>query len=144
MKKLEKEKRFDSWMLWTVAVIGVVFIILARDARLGMIVFLLATCIESGLFSLIYGARSKWRSSDPARAVFWIIFSYFLVSCHILVSYFWRADYALREDIRQFLYLFMTLAGLNILLTARRVQQYTIREKHRLEDAILRAQTEGP
>lgn len=144
MKRLEREKKFDAWALRLVALMGIVFIIAVRDSRAAIVVFLLATCVESGLFSLIYGIRSKWRSSDPARAVFWIIFSYFALSCHILVSYFWRADYALREDIRQFLYLFMTLAGLNILLTARRLQQFTSREKHRLEDEIRKAQTEGP
>lgn len=134
------EKKIDSWILRMVALVGVVFIVAVRDARMATVVFLLATCIESGLFSLFYGMRSQWRSSDAAKAVFWIIFSYFTLSCHVLVSYFWRADYSLREDIRQFLYLFMTIAGLNILLTVRRIQQYTAREKAR----FMEGQTEGP
>lgn len=139
MKRLAVEKKVDSWILRVVGVTGVVFIVAVRDARLATIIFLLATCVESGLFSLMYGLRSQWRSSDAAKAVFWIIFSYFTLSCHILVSYFWRSDYSLREDIRQFLYLFLTLAGLNILLTVRRLQQYTAREKQRVEDSL----TEG-
>lgn len=136
MKKLAAEKRVDSWILRIVGVAGIVFIVAARDARMSTIVFLMATCIESGLFSLMYGLRSRWRSSDAAKAVFWIIFSYFCLSCHILVSYLWRADYSLREDIRQFLYLFLTLAGLNILLTVRRFQQFTIREQRRIEEGL--------
>lgn len=133
MRKLAKEKKIDTWILRVVAFIGIVLIVAIDDARTATIVFLLATCIESGLFSLIYGLRSRWRSSDAARAVFWIIFAYFALSCHILVSYFWRADYSIREELRQFFYLFLTIAGLNILLTVRRFQQFTAREQHRLQ-----------
>lgn len=102
-------------------VVGIVLVIAVDKPRTGTIVFLAATSLESGLFSLIYGLRSQWHRSAPARAVFWAILAYWGVATHTLTLYLWSARFFWTNAVRELLYLGLALAGLNLVLTVVRV-----------------------
>lgn len=100
---------------------GLLTVTLIDSARTGTIVFLVVTAIESGVFSLIYGLRSDWRNEPAARAVFWIVLAYFGVAAHLVTMYAWPIRFWWTDDLREFLYLGLALAGLNLVLVLTRV-----------------------
>lgn len=108
-------------IIWIAALVGAACVLLIDSPRTGTIVFVAVTCIESGLFSAIYGLRSDWRGEPAARAVFWSVFTYFLVAAQLLTLYVWTARPWWSDDLRELLYLFFMLAGLNLLLTVIRI-----------------------
>lgn len=100
----------------TALVVGIAAMLLIEDSRTGLIVFLASTCVESGLFCLVYGLRSDWRSAAAARAVFWAVLGYFFVSAQALSIYLvGRQPWT--DDVRELLYLGLMIAGLNLVAT---------------------------
>lgn len=104
-----------------VALVGIALVILVSDTRIGIIVFVTVTAAESGLFCLVYGLRATWREVDAARAVFWAVLAYFGVSAHLVTLYVWSRRFWWSDDLRELLFLGLVVAGLNLVLTLRRV-----------------------
>ena len=102
-----------------------ILVVWIDDPRVATLIFLVLTCAESGLFSLLYFLLSDWKNSAASRAIMWITTAYFLLSGHIVISFLYKPDYPLRDDIQQFLYLLLCIAGLNLVLTVIRLQQET-------------------
>lgn len=101
--------------------VGIILVIAVNAPRVGTIVFLAVTAVESGLFVLIYGLRSEWRREPAARAVFWIVLAYFGNAAHLLTLYGWTNRFWWSDDLRELLYLGLAVAGLNLVLTVVRV-----------------------
>lgn len=104
-----------------VAVIGLVLIVLVNEPRTGTIVFLTVTTLESGVFSAGVLLRSTWWRVEAARAVFWTVLAYFGVAAHLWTLYVWPTRWWWSDDLRELLYLGLAVAGLNLVLTLRRV-----------------------
>lgn len=102
-------------------VVGIVLVISVHSPRIGTIVFLAVTAVESGLFVLIYGLRSMWWREPAARAVFWIVLAYCGLAVHLVTLYAWSARWWWTDDLRELLYLGLAVAGLNLVLTVVRV-----------------------
>jgi len=101
--------------------VGIILVIAVDTPRVGTIVFLAVTTVESGLFTLIYGVKSTWRREPASRAVFWAVLAYFGVAAHLLTLYIWTARFWWSDDLRELLYLGLAIAGLNLVLTVVRV-----------------------
>jgi hypothetical protein len=102
-------------------VVGIILVIAVESPRIGTIVFLAVTALESGLFVLIYGLRSQWHREPAARAVFWAVTAYFTIAAHLLTMYIWSVRWWWTDDLRELLYLGLAVAGLNLVLTVVRV-----------------------
>lgn len=103
------------------AVVGIVLVITVNNARTGTVIFLAVTATESGLFSLIYGLRSAWWKVPAARAIFWTILAYFALSSELLLGFLFPYQFPWFNFVRQLLYLGLSVAGLNLVLTLTRV-----------------------
>lgn len=103
------------------AAIGIMLVIVIDSPRTGTIVFLAITALESGTFSLVYGLRSSWRQEPAARAVFWAVFAYFSLSFLLLIGFLFPYRFDWFDDVRELLYLGLSVAGLNLVLTLMRV-----------------------
>ena len=101
--------------------VGIGLAIAVDSPRTGTTVFLAVTALDSGLFVLIYGLRSKWHREPAARAVFWIVLAYFGLAVHLLAMYVWSHRWWWTDDLRELLYLGLAVAGLNLVLTVVRV-----------------------
>lgn len=122
MKWLVETQRGNHWLLALFALAGLVLAgARARDPGAGTWVFLIVTAAESGAFVLIYGLRSSWRSEAAARAVFWLVASYFTVSAGTLALRLWPRESWAITGIRELGYLALAVAFLNLLLTLIRV-----------------------
>jgi hypothetical protein len=121
LDKLIGTKVGNQTALGVAALTGIILVIFVDNTRAGVITFLAITTAESGLFSLIYGLRSTWRKADAARAVFWAVLAYFGVAAHALTLYLWPKRWWWSDDLREMLYLGLSLAGLNLVLTMMRV-----------------------
>lgn len=102
-------------------VVGIILVIAVESPRIGTIVFLAVTALESGLFVLIYGLRSQWQREPAARAVFWAVTAYFAIAAQLLTMYIWSVRWWWTDDLRELLYLGLAIAGLNLVLTVVRV-----------------------
>jgi hypothetical protein len=120
LRKLFGTPRGTVTLNVAVAAVGVLLAILIDSPRVGTIVFLAVTAVESGVFSLIYGFRSSWREVPAARAVFWVVLAYFGVAAHLLTLYLWETRWWWSDDLREVLYLGLAVAGLNLVLTLNR------------------------
>lgn len=105
----------------TAAAVGIVLVIVVSDTRIGVITFIAVTAVESGVFSLIYGLRSDWREEPAARAVFWAVFAYFGVTAQLLTLYLSPRRWWWSDDLRELLFLGLSVAGLNLVLTVVRL-----------------------
>lgn len=101
----------------TAGIVGIGLVIGVDSPRVGTIVFLLITALESGAFSLAYALRGTWRAVPAARAVFWAVLAYWALATHTLTLYLWTARWWWTDDLRELLYLGLAVAGLNLLLT---------------------------
>lgn len=119
--RLFKTRRGHDAILTAAALCGLVMILTVDSPRTGTIVFLAVTAVESGVFSLVYGLRSDWRTQAAARAVFWAVFAYFWVATQLLTMYIWPQRFWWTYDLRELLYLAFALAGLNLVLTMMRL-----------------------
>lgn len=109
-------------ILNTLATLVGLFLVTQTDSpRTGTIVFLAVTCVESGLFSLIYGLRSAWWREPAARAIFWVVLAYFVLATQLLTMYLSPKRWWWSDDLRELLYLAFAIAGLNLVLTLTRV-----------------------
>jgi hypothetical protein len=111
------------------AAIGIGLVIQTDDPRTGTIVFLAVTCVESGVFSLIYGLRSAWWREPAARAIFWVVLAYFVLALQLLTLYIWPVRFWWTDDLRELLYLAFAVAGLNLVLTLVRVLGHNERSR---------------
>lgn len=119
--KLITTRRGNLFVNAALTAVGVILVIVVSDTRFGIILFLAATTLESGLFTLVYGLRADWRQVDAARAVFWAVFAYFGVALHALTLYINPMRFWWTDDLRELLYMGLTVAGSNLLLTLVRV-----------------------
>lgn len=107
------------------ALIGVAAAWLVKDARVGTYIFLTVTTVQAWSFTLFYGFASTWRSTAAARALFYVVFAYALLSTDILVGYWYTVSSQTRpgwlDTQRQFLYLGLALAGFNLTMTTFRL-----------------------
>lgn len=107
--------------MWAAAFVGLLTAYFIDDPRTGTAIFVTVTAIESGAFSVIYGFRSDWRIDPASRAIFWAVFTYFLIAAQLATMYAWPRRYWWTDDLRELLYLGLVLAGLNLVLTLVRV-----------------------
>lgn len=114
-------RRANQVVLSVMTVVGLILVWAIHDARLGTYLFLAFTAIQGWLFTGIYGTKSTWRATAASRALFWIIFTYTLVATQILVTGLLHYKPEWMDDVRQLLYMGLTLAGLNLLLTMVRL-----------------------
>lgn len=114
-------RRNNAGAMAIFALIGLVTVLSIDNARTGTYIFLIVTTVQAWSFTLFYGFVSTWRATAAARALFWIEFAYALVSTHILITTLtgYRPDWA--DDLRQFLYLGLALAAMNLILTTLRL-----------------------
>lgn len=105
------------------AAFGIALVIDVDSPRIGTIVFLAVTALESGVFTVVYGLRGDWHHEPAARAVFWAVLAYFGVAAHLLTLYIWTARWWWSDDLRELLYLGLAVAGLNLVLTLGRVMR---------------------
>lgn len=114
-------RRNNAVALATFALIGLVTAVLINDSKTGTYVFLAVTAVQAWTFTLFFGLVSTWRVTAAARALFWIILAYALLSSHLLVTIL--ADYrpAWNQGMRQLLYLGLALAAMNLILTTLRL-----------------------
>lgn len=103
------------------AIIGIVLVIGIDAPRDGTIVFLAVTAAESGTFCLIYGLRSAWWREPAARAIFWVVLAYWALSSLLLLGFLRPYRYSWFDDLRELLYLGLSIAGLNLVLVLTRV-----------------------
>lgn len=117
--------RLAVWFMFT---LGVILTVVITNDRSGTTIFLITTVIEAWVFVVVYGIWSKWRQADAARALFWVMLSYAILSTHITLSavFGWRATWGYDSDIRQLLYLSFSCALFNLLLVVRRMQWETL------------------
>jgi hypothetical protein len=120
LEKLVTTRKGNTVINSVFATIGLILGIVVRDARIGIIVFLAVTALESGVFSLVFGLRSSWRKSDAARAVFWAVLAYFGLAFQGLTLYLIPTRWWWTYGLRQMLYLGLAVAGLNLVLTLTR------------------------
>lgn len=120
-ERLLTSPRIHRWMLTISTVVGLIMVVTIHDGRVGTITFLSITAAESGLFVLIYGIRSNWRHIPAARAIFWAVLGYCGVSASELAHLFWAYDgWWWTHTTRELLYLFLCIAGLNLVLVLNR------------------------
>lgn len=114
-------RRNNAGAMAIFALIGLVTVLSIDNARTGTYIFLTVTTVQAWSFTLFYGFASTWRATAAARALFWIVFAYALVTTHILITALtgYRPDWA--DDLRQFLYLGLALAAMNLILTTLRL-----------------------
>lgn len=103
------------------AFIGVLLICIVGTPRAGTVVFLFVTAAESGVFSLIYGFRADWRAAPAARAVFYTVLAYFMITAHLITLYLSKKRWWWTDYLRELLYLGLVVAGLNLVLTLVRL-----------------------
>jgi hypothetical protein len=103
------------------AVVGIILVIGIDAPRDGTIIFLAVTAFESGTFSLIYGLRSAWWREPAARAIFWVVLAYFALASLLLLGFLRPYRYSWFDDLRELLYLGLSIAGLNLVLVLTRV-----------------------
>lgn len=109
-------------ILNTLATLVGIYLVIAIDSpRTGTTLFLAVTCAESGIFSLVYGLRSAWWREAAARAIFWVVLAYFLLSGQLLHMYLSTHRWWWSDDLREILYMGFAIAGLNLVLTLTRV-----------------------
>ncbi|MGH2360475.1 MAG: putative phage holin [bacterium] len=114
-------RRNSAVFLAIFTLIGILTALFVRDPRSGTYVFLGVTAAEAWTFTLFYGLASTWRVTAAARALFWIVFSYALLSTHLLVTVLFHFRPTWNQSVRQFLYLGLALAGMNSILTTLRL-----------------------
>lgn len=95
---------------------GIVIIVLMSNPWNATAIGVVSSCIISGGFTFVYGLKSAWRRNPVATAFLYIIGAYFLLSFHISISYLYTPNYPLRDDIRQFLFVILNTAGVNLVL----------------------------
>lgn len=118
-------KRGNNVILAVFVIIGLVAVVAIRDAQLALYVFLQAAAVLSWVFVALFGLRSTWRQTDPAKALFWLGLTCALASTRgALVNVFdfqpWWID-----DMGQLFYLAFITAILNMILTVAREQHET-------------------
>lgn len=84
--------------------------------RLGDVVLLLSTPAVV-LFTILYGIRSRWRSTQPGRAVFYTALSFSLVLLLTLCTRWFGPDWPFRGWIRLVVYGFVTFSMWRQLIT---------------------------
>lgn len=114
-------RRNNAVALVTIALLGLVTVLSVDNARTGTYVFLTVTTVQAWSFTLFYGFVSTWRATAAARALFWIVLTYALVTTHVLITALTRYRPDWSDDLRQFLYLGLALAGMNLILTTLRL-----------------------
>lgn len=119
--KLFTTQRGTTLINTAAAVFGIYLVIVIDSPRVGTILFLTVTCIESGVFSLIYGLRSAWWRVPAARAIFWVVLAYFFMSAQLIQMYLSPRRWWWSDDLRELLYMVFAIAGLNLVLTLTRV-----------------------
>lgn len=103
------------------AVAGAFIVLLIENPRVGTIIFLGITAVESGIFTAVYGLQSSWRQVPAARAVFWVVMAYCGLATHLLTMYLFSERWWWTDDLREILYLGLAVSGLNLVLTLRHV-----------------------
>lgn len=121
IKRLFTTRRGNWSINLAATAIGLVLVVAIDSPRDGTILFLSVTAVESGTFSLIYGLRSDWRREPAARAVFWAVFAYAALALHLLLGFLFPYRFTWWDDVRELLYLSLSIAGLNLVLTVVRV-----------------------
>jgi hypothetical protein len=119
--KLFTTQRGTTLINTAAAVLGIYLVIVIDSPRVGTILFLIVTCVESGVFSLIYGLRSAWWRVPAARAIFWVVLAYFFMSAQLIHMYLTPRRWWWSDDLRELLYMAFAIAGLNLVLTLTRV-----------------------
>lgn len=121
LRKLLLTPRGTRVLNAAMAIAGLITIAVIDKPRTGTIIFLAVTSLESGLFSLVYGLRSAWWKLPAARAIFWIVLAYFALSTELLIGFLRPYRYWWFDDVRELLYLTLSIAGLNLVLVLGRV-----------------------
>jgi len=114
-------RRNNAGALAIFALIGLTAAVLVDDARTGTYIFLGVTAAQAWCFTLFYGLASTWRATAAARALFWIVLAYALLSTHLLVTVTTGFRPPWNQGVRQVLYFGLALAAMNLILTTLRL-----------------------
>jgi len=99
--------------------------VLIRDRKAALIVFVGITWIESTFFLARYGLWSSWRTTAGGRALFLHILSFWVLITWIGVTIVGGPDFPpFRDDVREFLYMAFAVCFFNMNLTLLRVQSH--------------------
>ena len=112
--------RAHRWIITAASVIGLVLVVAINNGHAGVVTFLSITAAESGVFVIIYGLRSDWRRVPAARAVFYAVFGYCTVATSQLSHAVWNYGGWWWDNLRELTYLFLAVAGLNLVLVLTR------------------------
>lgn len=84
------------------------------DPRTGANALIVVIAALAGIFTLLYGGRSRWQSTNAGRAVLYVATALTLFSSQVGLSAWTGSDYPWRNEIRWVLYfaLVVTLANL--------------------------------
>lgn len=114
-------RRVNAALLLAMTVVGLALVVLVRDPWTGTLIFLDVTAVQGWIFTAFYGLASTWRTTAAGRALFWIILTYTLIATQVVIAHVFRIDAEWFEDVRQVLYLALSVSGLNLLLTMVRL-----------------------
>lgn len=106
------------------ALIGIALMLLIKDRKLALIVFIGLTWVESSFFVVRYGFFSAWNTTAGGKAIFYHILSFWVLMTWIGMSVFSDQGFPpFREDIREFLYMAFAVGFFNMNLTLVRIQR---------------------
>ncbi|AWN04139.1 hypothetical protein KNT89_gp26 [Gordonia phage Petra] len=87
------------------------------EARVGANVLIVTIAVLSGLFSLLYGFRSRWSRTHAGRAVLYLAVALTLFAGQVGISAWTGSAYLWRNEIRFVLYFALAVTVANLIWT---------------------------
>ncbi len=87
------------------------------EARVGANVLIVTIAVLSGLFSLLYGFRSRWSRTMRGRAVLYLAVALTLFAGQVGISAWTGSAYLWRNEIRFVLYFALAVTVANLIWT---------------------------
>lgn len=115
------------------------WLILTAEIETATNAYIVTMTVASGIFVVLYGVRSRWRETQPGRALMYTNLAFFALGLQICFSVLLGTEYWGRGVMRLFLYMSLALTMINLNLTLFRVQNEAIE----LENAMNRKSKEG-
>lgn len=119
-------------------------IILTAEIETATSAYIVTMTIASGVFVILYGLRSRWRDTQPGRALMYTNLAFFALGMQICFSVLLGTEYWGRGVMRLFLYMGLALTMINLNLTLFRIQNEAIELKNVLKRKDREGQVEIP